>query len=101
MVGAQGLELDTYEAVGCENCGQTGYSGRCPVVEFAHLSSELKKVVLTRPDHDALAEQLQTEQMRTLWERGADLVETGLTTIDELSRVLGPVKQSPPVGTKE
>jgi len=85
-------ETNTFESVGCAGCGSTGFRGRLPVVEFTTVSGELKKLILRSSDSDALQAQLHAEHVRTLLERGIELVETGRTTLDELQRVLGPIE---------
>jgi len=82
----------TFEPVGCDECGGTGFRGRLPVVEFTELSGELKKHILASGDSDTLSAQLEDEHMRTLLEHGIELVQAGKTSLGELSRVLGPLE---------
>jgi type II secretory ATPase GspE/PulE/Tfp pilus assembly ATPase PilB-like protein len=87
--------VNGWEPAGCERCGMTGYSGRLPVVEYARITSGLRKVILGQPDVEALRGQLEAEQMITLWERALELVETGVTSPAEVERVLGRISEEP------
>ena len=87
------VELTSMTAVGCEECSQTGYAGRRPLVEFVEVSTGLREMILASSDADAIASRLEAEGMRTLVERGCDLVSEGITSIDEIERVCGQLER--------
>jgi type II secretory ATPase GspE/PulE/Tfp pilus assembly ATPase PilB-like protein len=91
-ISAHVHETTTFDAVGCAECGGTGFRGRLPVVEFTTVLGELKNLILRSEDSDALERQLHAEHVRTLLEHGVELIETGRTSLDELRRVLGPIE---------
>ena len=92
--GPRPTPLRTFEPVGCPECALTGYAGRVPLAEFARVDADLRKCILHTPESEAVSTQLQTQQMRSLLERGLDLLETGTTSLAELERVLGPVRRA-------
>jgi type II secretory ATPase GspE/PulE/Tfp pilus assembly ATPase PilB-like protein len=73
---------------GCDQCNQTGYSGRLPVSELLLVSEPFREAVLKKTPTSAL-EQIAVEQgMRTLWQSGLARAINGQTTLDEIIRVL-------------
>ena len=77
-------------AEGCRSCGGTGYRGRLPLVEFAHLSGAVRKLILHSADAEGLARQLAAEGMTTLRDRAGGMLDARRTTAEEVERVLGP-----------
>ena len=83
-------DLDFAYGKGCSSCRGTGYSGRQAVFEFFEPTIEINQEIL-KPDFDearirAIAKR---DGMRTLLDNGLELVEEGVTTIDEIIRVIG------------
>jgi general secretion pathway protein E len=74
---------------GCDPCGSTGYRGRALVAEWLDVSPSLKKAILARSDADALAAAAQADGLRTLRDEAESLAEAGVTTDEEVARVLG------------
>jgi type II secretory ATPase GspE/PulE/Tfp pilus assembly ATPase PilB-like protein len=67
---------------GCENCVQTGYRGRLPVVECLRVSEEMRRQI-ARHTLDTL------HAKPSLKENAQTLVDAGLTNEAELRRVFG------------
>lgn len=76
--------------VGCDACGGTGYRGRLLLVEMLTPErTELGRAILSRSDTAAL-ERLAVEcGMVTRWQRAYEAVRAGLTSAQEVRRVLG------------
>ena len=83
------VEVQHFRAVGCEHCRQTGYHGRVPVYEMLIVDAPLARWVEERGMRAELAGLLTSSNHVSIWETGARLVREGLTTVDELMRVLG------------
>ena len=77
-----------YRKVGCPRCNQTGYKGRLGVFEFLSMSDELAAYSATKPSHEELRARAIKLGMRTMWDEGMDKVAQGLTSIEELARVV-------------
>ncbi len=77
-----------YQAIGCNDCRNTGYSGRIGIYEIFENSSALKKLMVEGCDNAAIRKQAVTEGMRPLRFSGAEKVAKGITTIEEVLRVV-------------
>jgi type IV pilus assembly protein PilB len=77
-----------YRKVGCPRCNQTGYKGRIGIYEFLNMSDELAAYSATKPSHEELRTRAIDLGMRTMWDEGMDKVRQGLTSIEELARVV-------------
>ncbi|MCY3825997.1 MAG: type II secretion system ATPase GspE [Candidatus Dadabacteria bacterium] len=76
-----------YRAKGCQECMETGFSGRIAIFEILLIDDELKNTVLTHPDSSTLKEKALRNGLITLRMDGADKVAKGITSIDEVLRV--------------
>lgn len=77
-----------YMAQGCEHCRHTGYQGRVGLYEIMPLSNELKKLVAADANLDTLKQQAYREGVQPLRLSGAKRISEGLTTIEEVMRVV-------------
>ena len=82
------LPAQIYHATGCEHCRQTGYQGRVGLYEIMPLSNELKKLVATDANVEALKKQAYREGVQPLRLSGAKRISEGVTTIEEVMRVV-------------
>ena len=81
-------------ARGCEACGMTGYRGRLPILEVAVLTPEISEMIRQGVGARQLGEAARAAGMRPMREVAADLVRNGLTTLEEIDRVLGESAQA-------
>ncbi|MGP9687699.1 GspE/PulE family protein [Psychrobacter sp. AOP22-C1-C5] len=77
-----------YTAQGCEHCRHTGYQGRVGLYEIMPLSNELKKLVAADASLDVLKQQAYREGVQPLRLSGAKRISEGVTTIEEVMRVV-------------
>ena len=75
-------------AVGCSACSATGYRGRLAVHEVMLMTEALRRLVLERASADAVRHQAIEDGMVPLWDDGLKKVAGGLTTVEELARVV-------------
>ena len=80
---------DTYEAVGCEKCLNTGYHKRALITELVEMDSAMRKAVLEKADIEQLEKILKNKNHRTLHDDGLRLIGDGVTTKDEINKVCG------------
>ena len=80
-------ELNLYKAVGCPECGDTGYRGRVPLFEVMTMTDEIALLV-GAPTREIEAMAI-SQGMFTLREDGVRLAVAGVTTLDEVRRVAG------------
>ncbi len=76
-----------YRAKGCQECMETGFSGRIAIFEILIIDDELKNTILAHPDSSTLKEKALGNGLITLRMDGADKVANGITSIDEVLRV--------------
>ena len=75
------------QAVGCQECRDTGYRGRAGVYEIMLLSDGVRALISADTDIAALRRQAFKEGMRSLRLSGAQKVAAGQTTMEEVLRV--------------
>jgi type IV pilus assembly protein PilB len=73
---------------GCPRCNQTGYRGRLGVFQLMVMTDQLERLAAARASRDDIDRAATEAGMRTLWDDGISKVLAGLTTPDELRRVL-------------
>jgi type II secretory ATPase GspE/PulE/Tfp pilus assembly ATPase PilB-like protein len=90
------MKIDLYDdfdyayGKGCSSCRGTGYRGRQAVFELFEPNLKIKHEILKADFDEARIREIAKEDgMRTLLEHGLELVEQGVTTIDEIIRVMG------------
>ena len=79
-----------YKAAGCLECRNTGYKGRIGLYEMMSFSSAIKKLITGNFDIDALRQEAMRSGMKPLRLRGAQKVAEGVTTVEEVLRVVPP-----------
>ena len=87
------LGIDTgsvtlYRAVGCEECGETGYKGRTGIHELLTGSHDLRRLIYNRADLDDIRQQALKDGMRTLKQDGILKIFQGDSDYTQLLRVV-------------
>ncbi len=77
-----------YRGKGCQRCLGTGYSGRTGIYEMLPLNGSVRELILQRADSEQIRKRAQSNGMKRLCEDGADKLLKGLTTVEELLRVI-------------
>ena len=79
-----------YHGKGCADCFNTGYRGRIGVFEILEIDHRLQRLIASRADRGAIEAELNTGKsgFTTLRENAIELVEQGITTADEVRRVI-------------
>lgn len=79
-----------YKAGGCESCNHSGYKGRIGIFEVIDVSEEVRRAIV-RPDFtlDNLKKVIRQQGAITMLEDGLRKAERGLTSLEEVLRVLG------------
>ena len=75
-------------AKGCTQCNNTGYRGRISIHEILPITKEVRTMVTSGATTEQLKDYaLKALGMKTLKQSALELVEQGVTTVDELARV--------------
>lgn len=77
-----------YHGRGCSECYDSGYKGRIGIYEAVSMSPELQKLIIKNPSRDDLNSYIDTQNVKTLFSDGLDRVREGVTTIEEVARVV-------------
>lgn len=77
-----------YKAKGCKTCNDTGYSGRSGIYEILVVTEEIKKLIVQKASADVIKNKAIEQGMRTLKQSGWEKVAVGLTTPEEIFRVV-------------
>ena len=83
-----GLEIYTENPNGCEYCNNTGYKGRMAVHELLEITETVKRLILKGANSEEIKLEAIKEGMRTLYEDGLVKIGKGMTSIEEIKRVL-------------
>lgn len=81
-------EVLFYKGRGCDACRQTGYKGRVGIYELMRINEELAEMIVRRAPVSELKEAARANGMKTLQEDGFRKAKDGLTTIEEIMRVV-------------
>lgn len=88
-----GSKIKIPKAMGCQDCNYTGYRGRIGLFEAFLIDDKMEKFILKSPSIAALREEAIKRGggggMTTMMQDGLTKVLAGLTTLEEVERVIG------------
>jgi type IV pilus assembly protein PilB len=79
---------ELYRPVGCTRCGKTGYRGRLGLYEIMPMSEEIEMLTAERKSSEEILRVAIEQGMVTLREDGLDKARAGLTSLEEIFRVV-------------
>jgi len=86
-----GLDLQApvlYKPVGCSSCSNTGYRGRIAVHEVMAVTEEIERLTVQQASSAEIAKAARYQGMVSLRDDGWAKVRMGLTSIEEILRVV-------------
>jgi type II secretory ATPase GspE/PulE/Tfp pilus assembly ATPase PilB-like protein len=88
--GASGSAKTThlYGANGCRACYESGYQGRRSVYEILSVSPAVRRLIVEGRSDGEIKEQAVQDGMRTLRASALEEVQRGVTTVEEVMRVV-------------
>jgi type IV pilus assembly protein PilB len=86
IAATDGLSL--YRKRGCPRCNQTGYKGRIGIYQLMVMTEELSRLASQHASREDIERAAIEGGMKTLWDDGLGKVASGLTSLEELGRVL-------------
>ena len=78
---------ESFEGVGCIECGGTGYRGRTALCELLDLTDELREMILARAPAVEIKRAMRTMGIRFLRDSAVEKMISGLTTLREINKV--------------
>ncbi|MBN1320153.1 MAG: Flp pilus assembly complex ATPase component TadA [Thermoleophilia bacterium] len=80
--------ISLHRAVGCSRCSNTGYKGRVGIYEIMPVTEAIERLIVERKSADEIMRVAGAEGMVTLRQDGLERAVQGLTSIEEISRVI-------------
>jgi type IV pilus assembly protein PilB len=77
-----------FRAVGCGACGGTGYHGRFAIHEVLTVTEEVERLIVEKGHSDELRKLAISQGMLTLRQAGMSDVQAGMTSMEEILRVI-------------
>jgi type IV pilus assembly protein PilB len=77
-----------YKGKGCQECGFKGYKGRIGIYEVLEITENIRKLIIKRTSADEIMREAITEGMTSLLVDGINKASGGMTTIEEVLRVV-------------
>ena len=77
-----------HRAKGCSRCNNTGYKGRLGLYEVMIVSEAIRRLTVERKSADEIGRVAAAEGMKSLREDGIDKVLLGMTSVEEIARVI-------------
>ena len=74
--------------VGCEKCNQTGYTGRVGLYELLRVNDSIRGIVRTSGNIEQIRETARMNGMRLMQEDALEKILSGMTTLEEILRVV-------------
>lgn len=84
----EGKKYTMYKPMGCPKCNNTGYKGRMGIHEVMLVSPEIENLTIERSSSEAIARQAVAQGMKSLRRDGFEKALAGLTSLEELARVV-------------
>lgn len=79
-----------YKAKGCLACGGLGYKGRVGIYEIIKITPEMENLILKNPSSGEIWELAEKQGIYSLFDDGIEKVKSGVTSLEELLRVVSP-----------
>ena len=93
MTEADAATIPFYKSVGCDQCNHTGYRGRIGIYEVMKVTDKMRRLISARAPIDQIREAALSSGMISLGEDGLSKVKSGITTPEELIRVVTEVRE--------
>ena len=74
--------------IGCEKCDQTGYQGRVGIYELLRFDDSVRAVIRTSGNIEMIRETARANGMRSMQDDAMEKLRAGLTTLEEILRVI-------------
>jgi len=93
-MGFKETPIATYIPKGCDKCDHTGFRGRIGVYELLMLDDHIRQAIRNNVRDEVLRDHASSVGMRPMINDAVDKVLQGITTLDEVVRVVPYVKRA-------
>ena len=85
----EGIEITKiFHAKGCDKCNNTGYKGRIAICEAILTTKEVEEVINGNPSDREIRKAAESQNLLDMKQDGVLKILRGISTIDELGRVI-------------
>ncbi|MEK7166315.1 MAG: type II secretion system protein GspE, partial [Patescibacteria group bacterium] len=88
ILGEQASAQTFYRGKGCAECGKRGYKGRIGVYEMLEVNEIIRSLIIKRVSAEEIAKAAVANGMVPLIQDGFNKASGGITTIEEVLRVV-------------
>jgi len=88
LEGRTELPKFIFKGAGCEACGGTGYRGRVGIFEILTVTPKIRELILQSETAQKIRNTGFEEGFATMFEDGIEKVERGITSLEEVFRVV-------------
>ena len=81
-------------ALGCTRCGTTGYAGRVGIYSYLEIDDPVREAIRQNLGEDEIERRARLRSFRSLAEDACDLLAAGVTSLEEIERVVGPLERA-------
>jgi type IV pilus assembly protein PilB len=85
---AEDVPVTLYRGKGCKVCGNSGFVGQIGIFEVFVVSSDIRELIIGEAQVGELRKKAIKDGMVAMFMDGLDKVEKGITTIEEIMRVV-------------
>ncbi|OGX15503.1 MAG: hypothetical protein A2166_05080 [Omnitrophica WOR_2 bacterium RBG_13_41_10] len=82
------VNIKVYRGKGCEACKHTGFQGRTAIYEILFITEEIRELILQKKSAVDIKKKAMSLGMSTLKDHGWERVNQGITTPEEVMRVV-------------
>ncbi|MGB2698266.1 MAG: type IV-A pilus assembly ATPase PilB [Candidatus Zixiibacteriota bacterium] len=80
----QRMDFKIYRGKGCQECNNTGYSGRIGIFEVMPVTRGVERMILSKASSQDLKDQAKDEGMLTLRDAAIEKLKKGITSVEEV-----------------
>ena len=85
----EGVQVEKiWRAVGCEKCHKTGYKGRIAITEIILMKKPVEEAIINNPSDRDIKAAAVSQNLLDMKQDGVIRILKGITSMDELSRVI-------------
>jgi type II secretory ATPase GspE/PulE/Tfp pilus assembly ATPase PilB-like protein len=85
---ADNIPATLYRGRGCKVCGNSGFQGQIGIYELFRITDAIRELILREATVGEVRKKAVADGMTTMFEDGLDKVQRGVTTIEEILRVV-------------
>ena len=81
-------KMTLFQGAGCSACNKTGYAGRTGVYEILEVDDDIRELIIKNASSEEIKKKAIENGMTTMFEDARENVFSGVTTLEEMIRVV-------------